>query len=380
MNQNADKRTEYLVFGYIRAIEIQNQIIPSSIINLCMKFYHMLLKIICLQNHSNKPPIINIADLYNNKYFKFNESQPLNESMRTKTFKTHKVDYNSGICYIKNFKLPKYLIEQNNDKLSHKNVYDMIFLGGGYGLSDCYGYIIDTAQYHKTNIKNLDAFYWKLPSFSASVQCPYAVYSAKHGLITIGNFAESANGFNILKFEEYTKENENEWKWKESKLDTQRPQPSAAMIDDDRIITCGGWHQYQHCDLYDFNTKKWKKLPSTNEKRHNSGIYVDQFVNKRVYVGGGAMGKYKECEYYDISKNQWYSLPDTNMEYKFHPILWMENSNIINIASSYSKSFEMMDLRQRKWDVYVKSDGSKTFEDVFGASISANSIHVRLCA
>ena len=75
--ENVDIKTIYLVYGYIRILEIEQHRIPSSIINLCVKFYHTILKLICLQKTNQKPPIINIADLDGNYYHKFNEITPL---------------------------------------------------------------------------------------------------------------------------------------------------------------------------------------------------------------------------------------------------------------------------------------------------------------
>ena len=201
-------------------------------------------------------------------------------------------------------------------------------------------------------------------------------------MISIGNFNNTKNGFNILKFDDIhcNKKNQNKWKWNEMKLNTQRPQPSAAMIDDDRIITCGGYRVYNHCDLYDFNTKIWTNLASTKEERHNNGICADKLYNKRVYIGGGSMNKYKKFEYYDIYKNEWYLLADTNDGHKFHPILWMESSNVIYIASAWSNSIERMDVRENKWTLYVSNNSSKTFENIFGTIIPYNDdVSVRVC-
>ena len=162
------------------------------------------------------------------------------------------------------------------------------------------------------------------------------------------------------------------------KLNKQRPQPSAVMIDNDRMMTCGGWNELKHCDLYDFNTKKWTNLAPTKKERHNSGIYADKIYNKRVYVGE-SMGMYKYFEYYDIYKNEWYLLLDTNNAHKFHPVIWMENSNIIYIASAWSNSIERMDIRENKWILYASNNSSKTFQRIFGTTIPTNNISVRLC-
>ena len=49
-----DRTTEYLVFGFIRNIKIKNQIIPSSIIELCIEFYFHNITILYIQQSTTK--------------------------------------------------------------------------------------------------------------------------------------------------------------------------------------------------------------------------------------------------------------------------------------------------------------------------------------
>ena len=70
--QSVDLRTKYLLFGYIRDIGIENQIIPSTIINLCITFYNSKIRIMCFQEKYSNPPIINMAELDTNAHFKCN--------------------------------------------------------------------------------------------------------------------------------------------------------------------------------------------------------------------------------------------------------------------------------------------------------------------
>ena len=51
-------------------------------------------------------------------------------------------------------------------------------------------------------------------------------------------------------------------------------------------------------------------------------------------------------EYYDINKNKWIELCDTNDEYKDYHILWIENINILYIASTCNDMIERLDIRQ----------------------------------
>ena len=55
--------------GYIRTLEIKNQIVPTSIINILIKFYYLHLKIIYIDeiHYGNKPPTISICQLNEKK-------------------------------------------------------------------------------------------------------------------------------------------------------------------------------------------------------------------------------------------------------------------------------------------------------------------------
>ena len=59
--QVINKKEELLVYGYIRMVGIKDKIIPSSIINLCLHFYHSKTKIIFIKQ--NSPPIIILNEL-----------------------------------------------------------------------------------------------------------------------------------------------------------------------------------------------------------------------------------------------------------------------------------------------------------------------------
>ena len=168
-----DKTTENLVFGYIRAIRIDNKIIPSSIIYLVIKFYHSKLAIFCIQQtrynvDSTYLPKFNIAQLDHNKYYKCTLKSLSKSSSDIK--RKHGVDWNTGICQVKNFKLPNKFISKYGDELNHKSSYDIIFTLGQGSSKYNHAYIIDSAQYNNHKNEEIDLYYWKLPEFSGLVK------------------------------------------------------------------------------------------------------------------------------------------------------------------------------------------------------------------
>ena len=119
-----------------------------------------------------------------------------------------------------------------------------------------------------------------------------------------------------------------------------------------------------------------------NQTRNLSGICVDTFNKNRVYMGGGRGSSYdaakQKVEYYDISKNIWIEICDTNGDHKRWPVLWFEDdsNNILNIASTTSKLFEKIDLREaNKWNTYIENEN---FNNLFGVKIT-NPYLYRLC-
>ena len=161
-----------------------------------------------------------------------------------------------------------------------------------------------------------------------------------------------------------------------------RPALSAIMINDDKLMCCGGYMYGTNCDLYDFKSKKWMELTNAIESMHNSGICADELVNvnqrQKIYTGCGTDAT-KKTQFYDVTKNEWYPLPDTNEKHKYHPILWFEDFNILNIASAWTNTFEKLDLRQKKWNVFVGNDKYDTFDNIFGISVPMASNNVRMC-
>ena len=106
-----------------------------------------------------------------------------------------------------------------------------------------------------------------------------------------------------------------------------------------------------------------------NNDRRFSGICVDEYVNDKVYIGGGYRSSQK-CEWYNTTKNKWISLNDTNGTHESWPIIWNTNPNVINIASvHHCKIFETNDIRENKWNIIKDND---QFDILFGKKIQSD--------
>ena len=155
INYNVDAKTECLVYGYIRLIEIDNQIIPTTIINLCIQFYYVTLRIISMIRGGTIPNMI-IVEMDQDMRYQCN-IQPLSQSEPIDDAQ-HQITYCSGLLCIKNFQLPQEMISFY-DKLYTTKTYNIIFAGGD-GV-DCFGYIIDAAQFYSSqNHKMIDVYCW----------------------------------------------------------------------------------------------------------------------------------------------------------------------------------------------------------------------------
>ena len=117
MNE-ADKSTNLLVSGYIRNMQqiINDQIIPLSIIELCIKFYLSIFKIIFIKQDSAyssvKLPEIYISEKDYNNHCKINIIKPIETTPKQKC-----VDLWSHVLYLRNFELPKSILLQYNNIL-----------------------------------------------------------------------------------------------------------------------------------------------------------------------------------------------------------------------------------------------------------------------
>ena len=140
-NKKINLRIEFLVYGYIRLIKVKNNIIPDSIINLCLTFYYTQSTVFCIKEISrNKAPEIGALDLDTKENYQWNV-KPLNENIPDIK---HKLS-NTGICIVKDFKFPREILS-NYKNLHAKSSYNVVFtcgVGSGTDRKHCIGYIID---------------------------------------------------------------------------------------------------------------------------------------------------------------------------------------------------------------------------------------------
>ena len=367
-------RTELLVFGYTQSLNIKNQIIPTSIIHLIITFYYSKSKLIYICNTTkHKPPSISIAELDDNIRYKI-DVKLLNDAITINEYSAHTM---CGICYVNDFSLPQYVFAYNAN-LNRNKLYDVIFVNQSADYGSVNAYIIDSYDHNYCDNKNeINAYCWKLPSFSQKPFGTSLQYSSKYGLVSVGD-SINRNDFVTLKFEKNMK-SDDDWKWQHAdwKWNRKRRNISSAFITDDKLICCGVQNYLRYVDVYDFAKKRMTKLCDMNNDRRDSGIYVDKFNNNRVYIGGGYQSR-KTFEYYDINKNQWISLSNTNQEHTIWPIIWSDQPYIINIASSYKCNvFEKLDIRQNKWIGYLPNN-HKSLNDIFGIKNNFTQMHSRL--
>ena len=96
-----------------------------------------------------------------------------------------------------------------------------------------------------------------------------------------------------------------------------------------------------------------------------------------LFICGGEQDPNK-FEYYDINKNKWILLSDTINAHKYWPIMWNYDVNILIIGSVFKcKSFEIIDIRENKWNNFNIND-IETFDELFGININANKSDSRL--
>ena len=354
---NVDIKTEYLVHGYIRYLKIIDQIIPSSIIQICIAFYHSTLKIVYYTGNYGVLPLILISEPDHGDHYECSITQ-LSETNNDIVLDGTYVSVDHGACYTQNFNFPKNMFSLFGGKINKKDLYDVLFIGGG---SRYTAYIINTSQ-------NYTTYYWELPATSNSVTRTFLQYSQKYGLVTLGNLNESSS-FNILSFND---DDINKLKWKEGEMQRWRKYPSASMILNDQIICVGGWDNnvyVKYIDIYDFTKNEWIKLNDLNLPRCKTGACFDKFTNTKVFIGGGKPQQ-RSVECYDMEKNVCLKLNDTSLRHDNYPVLWTEDMNILHIASAAGGGFEKMDLRQKQWVIYAdNSSNDGSIENIFGSKI-----------
>ena len=155
-SNNIDKNTQYLIFGYVREIGIKNQLIPSTVIALCTKFYISKSRIFYIKKTGyNAEMVINIADLDERKYYNCN---------LIKLSSANKLGYatNMGLCIVHNIKLPSFISSYN--ELQHIRSFDVLFiLGLDAQRKSCYAYIMNS-HFNGYNHKTINLYQYALPS------------------------------------------------------------------------------------------------------------------------------------------------------------------------------------------------------------------------
>ena len=368
-------KTILLVCGYIRILEIQNHIIPTSIINLLIKFFHSsvskIVAIVEVDEYGDEPPQICIADISSNKRYQCNV-KVLDSS--SKKVLQYQVKDEAGICYIEDFDLPSHVFEINSN-LNPSNLYDVIFVVQRDDVI-CNGYIIDSVN----NInESVNAYYWELPSFAEKAYGQTLFYSSKHGLVSVGD-DNGDNNLTVLKFRDNIIQSQSKWKWQNIGLkwsrDRARCVMSAAMLTDDKLICCGGDGYEKNVDVFDFVTQNMTTLANMNNKRTFAGICIDDNERNHVYIGGGDYSS-DTFECYNVTQNKWTSLCSTNNDHQYWPIIWKYDVNIIIIGSIYKcKSFERIDVRENKWTDYMIN--GNTFDTLFATNFDQNNDECRL--
>lgn len=83
---------------------------------------------------------------------------------------------------------------------------------------------------------------------------------------------------------------------------------ACAVVMPEGIYVIGGFDGYSHlksCEIYDFNAKKWKILPSMNFPKSLFSCNVSMNFNY-IYTFGGFDGKSLNCiECFDVLNNKW---------------------------------------------------------------------------
>ena len=67
-----DIRTNDLICGYVRILDLKNHIIPTTILQLIITFYHIIARIIYIDHIDNAKPIIYASTLHEDKICKIN--------------------------------------------------------------------------------------------------------------------------------------------------------------------------------------------------------------------------------------------------------------------------------------------------------------------
>ncbi len=225
-------------------------------------------------------------------------------------------------------------------------------------------------------------FHWQLPSLAHPTCGNFALYSNKHGLLSIGGEIHNpSNGsskvtkqISNLLFTDNNCNSDTDWKWNDDivQLTQATYQPSCVMITDDKFAVIGGrtGTARKSAEIYNIEMNACSTLKCINTARYGAGVYFDECCN-RIYLGGGCQFgmALNSIEYYDVCKSiKWdMSLPKTNMGHDYYPIIWSDlNNSLLYIASVYSNGMESIDIRvhNKSWSI-VYGKNEKLLEQLF---------------
>ena len=125
-SNNIDKNTQYLIFGYVREIGIKNQLIPSTVIALCIEFYISKSIIFYIDKISSDHPMkIKVANLDEQKYYNCKLI-----TLYTSDTDSNREGYasNTGFCVANNIELPSFI--SSNDELKNIHTFDVFICFG----------------------------------------------------------------------------------------------------------------------------------------------------------------------------------------------------------------------------------------------------------
>ena len=393
-----------LVHGYVREIEsaLDNErIIPLDIYHICFDFYFTTKIIFYLSAlrdiesaASSEIDLLCAADFDNKQKWKIS-IQELNKEKSLITLKdAEKGDKwaldGAGISFTRNINLPTVI--ENQISNSHIKFNNVVFRCGGASNDNitgrtayCAALIFNSHEFHKSNNGPITAHNWKLPELPYTTNGNFVLYSdIRKELWSIGGWNGPdpyTDSICTLSFDDkaYFEQDLLNWKWNKLniKLPTARSSVCATMIDKARkLIVVGGETAAEHADMGGdvvniFDIDEEKCIPDIKNRKCDaidSGIYYDD-INELIYVGGGFqsilgnVSKMVEC--YDIEKNVWNELVKTNKGHDMNPLIWIEDNNLLFIASISANYVESIDLRENKKWIVQQNDLSNVFDTKF---------------
>eukprot|EP01084_Bolivina_argentea_P151824 264958_1 len=377
-----------LINGYIHEIASEMRYIPLDVIQLCFTFYKVYPNILLLLKCIRDDYGLCIADIANdinwgvNLYNvnpkknkrKKNKKHKTNNHKHNKTDCTHFLFNMSSICYHKNFKISKLMHQKitqtycrNNDYFfnSSCNEYNVIFKCH-QNPNRCNALLFHQKQLNKLSGETINAFNWRLPSLP-NISHNSLIYHSRHGLISIGG--EKRNKCWILNVNEDNthKQWNSDTNIIQNMINRQCCLETTCILSNDelKLFVIGGMDIHvlssqKSVSMFDFENNNWRILANMNYCKAQSGAFYDS-IGKRIYSGGGygstgptIVSAVNRMEFYDINKNRWYKLCDTVYTHAYNPLLWMDNDNILYIASIGTDFVEFIDLRMNmkmcKWN------------------------------